>query len=84
MKKIRDTALAHNDLCKFEKDFDMWADKGIVIGDIHSLIQFGEDVVNDFSLIIDKSSHSIKAVNKLDVEEILNILDDHNTNLYRI
>lgn len=76
LKSIRDTSLAHNDKCKIQDNYDMWVGSGIVIGDIHTLIQLGIIVINHFTQYSENISHSINAVNKLDVEQILDILED--------
>lgn len=75
LKEIRDTGLAHNDYCKLEDDFDMWAGKNIVIGDVRALIVFGADVINHYSRYSDNTAHSIQATNKLDVKIMLSRLE---------
>ena len=75
LKEIRDTGLAHNDYCKLEDNFDMWAGKNIVIGDIRALIVFGAEVINHYSRYSDNTAHSIQATNKLDVEIMLRTLE---------
>lgn len=76
LKRIRDTSLAHNDICKLQDKYDMWDGSGIVIGDIHTLIQYGADVINHYTHYSEDTCHSIKAVNKLDVQSTLNILEN--------
>jgi hypothetical protein len=75
LKEIRDTSLAHNDYCKLEDGFDVWAGKNIVIRDIRALIAFGEELINNYSRYSSNTAHSIKATNKLDVEYMLRALE---------
>ncbi len=75
LKTIRDTSLAHNDVCNLQQDYDMWAGRGIVIGDVHDLIQLGADVVNHYTHYSDSTYYLIKATNKFDIENTLCILE---------
>jgi hypothetical protein len=75
LKEVRDTSLAHNDYCKLEDGFDVWAGKNIVIRDIRALIAFGENLINNYSRYSSNTAHSIKATNKLDVEYMLRVLE---------
>lgn len=75
LKEIRDISLAHNDYCKLEVGFDVWAGKNIVIKDIRALIAFGEKLINNYSIYSSDTAHSINATNKFNVENVLRILE---------
>jgi hypothetical protein len=78
LKELRDTSLAHNDICNLKENFDMWEEKNITIGDIRALIKFGAEVINHFSFYSDDTAHSIKAANQLDVENVLRDLEKND------
>jgi hypothetical protein len=75
LKIVRDTSLAHNDACNLQQDYDMWAGRGIVIGDIHDLIKLGVNIINHYTHYSNDTFHSITATNKTDVENTLSILE---------
>ena len=75
LKKFRDTSLAHNDYCKLDERLDVWAEENMVIKYIRDLIAFGQDLINNYSRYSSNTAHSIKVTNKLDVENILGVLE---------
>jgi hypothetical protein len=53
LKKLRNKALAHNDLKYFTCD-DIWDDIGLTIKDYRELLEFPLAIVNDYNMLLDK------------------------------
>lgn len=77
LKSIRDLHLAHNDKKIIRDSLDIWEVAGLSIGDIHGLINWIADVVNTYRTIRGDSYVSLGAINKSDIENVIDAITDY-------
>ena len=77
LRVIRDRVLAHNDKKFVHSLKDVFIEQNFIIRDIRELISLGADIVNNYSVYFSGKYVNIYAGNKLDVENVLEILQKH-------